>query len=217
MAYPYSGELDFLKGEQRPDEWVGSDDDWISNDSNFNDYVTCSLLPDGLFDRILDQHVGKNTENVGLDLAGGENGQALQDLLTAGFLGRALLTTYKDRRSIATKYLVELGHVEGDLIRPDTWQKIINWKHIYAPKGFALIMHRPLGALQDLNPSTYVGAANLLLNMLRPSGVLFTEVPGALYGSGMSLMCESLQERDDIVDIIMGEDRLLTSALIVKA
>src|SRR6185312_16261507 len=107
MTYPYSAELDFLKGEQRPEEWVGSDDDWLSNDSSFNDYVAYSLLPKGLFARILDKHVGENTENVGLDLAGGENGQALQDLLAAGILGRALLTTYKDRRSIATKYLVE--------------------------------------------------------------------------------------------------------------
>jgi len=216
MTYPYSAELDFLKGEQRPEEWVGSDDDWLSNDSSFNDYVAYSLLPKGLFARILDKHVGENTENVGLDLAGGENGQALQDLLAAGILGRALLTTYKDRRSIATKYLVELGHVEGDLIRPTTWQKIINWKHIYAPHGFALIMHRPLGALQDLNPSTYVGAANLLLNMLRPGGVFFSEIPGALYGSGMTLMCRSLQEREDIADIMVGEDKLLTSALMVK-
>lgn len=217
MAVIDPAKLQFLAAEKRPDDWFESDIEWISNDSSLRDYATYSLLGEGIFDRILERHVGRSPENVGLDLAGGENGQALQDLFAEGILGKALLTTYRDRRSTKTERMVELDHIDGDLIRPETWQKIFDWKHTHAQDGLALIMHRPLGGLQDLKPSTYIGAANLLIDLLRQGGVLFAEVPGALYGPDMAAMCESLDERDDIAKIILGKDKLFTTAVIIKS
>jgi hypothetical protein len=209
--------LNFLLNEQRSADWHQPDNEWMSNDSSFKDYCTYSLLPPGLIEKILQQQLGRQSHNVGMDLAGGENGQALQDLLADGTLNKALLTTYTDRRSSHAKEIAEIDHIAGDLVNPKTWRKIIDWKRTQAPDGLALIMHRPLGALQDLKPSTYVGATNLLLDMMRPGGVLFSEIPGALYGPDMQTMCNALEARSDINELVLGEDKLLTSAVIIKS
>jgi hypothetical protein len=209
--------LKFLSNEQRSDDWHQADDEWISNDSSFKDYCSYSLLPPGLLEKILKQQLGQQSYNVGVDLAGGENGQALQDLLADGALNKALLTTYIDRRSNHTKEIAEIDHIAGDLVSPKTWRKIIDWKRAQAPDGIALIMHRPLGALQDLKPSTYVGGTYLLLDMLRSGGVLFSEIPGALYGPAMQTMCKALEARTDINELVLGEDKLFTSAVIIKS
>jgi hypothetical protein len=87
-------------------------------------------------------------------------------------------------------------------------------------------MHRPVGGLQFLRPCFYRGAAHLLLDMIRPGGVAFFQVPQALDGiihpREFRDLHTSLRERGDIKDIIpsivpTSHGPIVDSAIIVKA
>lgn len=220
--------LAFLKAERQSLYGYGDPSDlahwerpdiWPVNDSPFSAYCDYAMLSDdkGGVPAIVDKQLGQSPDNVGLDLAGGENGIALRDLMNDGIIGKALLTTYKDRRDDITKANKALGHVAGDLASPNTWQQIIDWKNAHTPDGFSLVLHRPVVALQSFRPKTYMAAAHLILDMVRPQGVVFSQVPAALYGRHLKTMGESLLARPDVRTIVTAEtDWDPPSAVIIK-
>jgi hypothetical protein len=198
---------------------------WGTNDSDFEAYCVDLALPDnpeGL-GGIIEAQIGRSASNVGIDLAGGTEGVALRDLLRMGLLGKALVTNYATK---PTEDDPRLDHIEGDLADRDTWTGILDWQQEHASDGLDLVMHRPVGGLQNFSPFVYTSAANLLLDMIKPGGVMFCQVPRSLtQGSGqlgLRIVCRRLAERDDIEEIIPSfvyprhEEMKLDSTIIIK-
>jgi hypothetical protein len=87
-------------------------------------------------------------------------------------------------------------------------------------------MHRPVGGLQNFAPDIYREAAHLLLDMARPGGVVFLQVPTSLTRRGcehnLELVCPNMRARDDIEEpipsFVHGENKkpVLDSVIIVK-
>lgn len=190
---------------------------WGFDDSKFSDYCASfghvtdyeTEFEGKDLKEIIERQIGCDPQNIGLDIAGGTNGTALRDLIAEGAIGTGLVTNLFDLRTDEVRADQSLHHVNGDIVSPGTWRKIIEWKKNYAPEGFAFIMHRPVGALQTYPPAFYVGATYKLLDMLKPAGVLFTQVPDSLIPSsihrenvGLHIVCEAIRARSDIKDIV---------------
>ncbi|HEX5455961.1 MAG TPA: hypothetical protein VFW77_01205 [Candidatus Saccharimonadales bacterium] len=158
-------------------------DEWHVDDSSLEEYSVLAGLPEdfstGLGGMIL-RSIGNGSGNVGIDIAGGTNGAALQQLLKPGTLEKALVTNYTDARSDETKAVVGLDHIEGDLCDRATWEEIDGWIDENAPGGLSLVMHRPAGTLQDLPAPFYAGAFRFLLERTRPGGLHFLQIPEPL-------------------------------------
>lgn len=206
----------FLGAEPvRVGQWlcVNGDANWRVNSSSFNDYSRRADIhghPDGLTDIVFSQ-VGLDPNNVGLDIAAGSSARALRDLLDRGVLGRALATNYQNRRPSKVANDPRLDHITGDITKPSVLEGVASWTHANAPEGLALVMHRPIGALQDLPPRTYKGAAHFLLDLVRPEGIMFTQVPRSLRKRGalgaMRSICASIIERPDVAKVMATPPR----------
>lgn len=195
--------LDHARDDHLSSFWLlwNGDNRWRVNNSTIGDYSRRALIDgrvSGLTDIILDR-LGVSEANVGLDVAAGSSAQALRDLLDSGVLDKALATNYQDRRPRKIRRDPRLDHIKGDLTRQSTWERIVGWQAEFAPEGFDLVMHRPVGGLQDLDPRTYQGAAHALMDMTRPGGMLFTQVPRRMINlSGLlQELCDDLHERPD--------------------
>ncbi len=113
-----------------------------------------------------------------------------------------------------------------NLTLPEVWQEIHEWKEANAQDGFALAMHRPVAALQDLPTRTYSGALHHVLGIVREGGLFMAQIPRQLMLNPNNLfpICESLQERTDIEEIILSappsstpnEDEADSYAVIIK-
>ena len=251
MATEKLTNFDFLNGVNHPagDE-PPSDDWWFTNDSTLADYFQVGTLPDHpegvgsfIFNRI-------GHDNVGIDLAGGTNGVALRGLLRADVIHKGLFTNYQDHRGriherpnglVNNEHNLSqegIDHIEGDIISPDTWQRIIDWQQQNAPDGAGVVLWRPDGALQNLPPSFYHGAAHVVLDMIRPGGVLFTQIPTSLrhdwshrydlsaidqdrgvIAEQLLEVCTSITDREDVDEVIVSEgvSRKGHCALITKS
>lgn len=175
---------------------------WGFNDSAMLDYSRRAHLDANPFRllEIIGERLGQSGRNVGLDIAGGSKATALRELLDSGVLGHAVVTNYQDRRGRKVKRDHRLDHVKGDITRRSTWEEIVERQQERAPEGFKLIMHRPMGALQQLPVDFYRGGLHAALDMLAAGGVLFTQVPDRLDTQPQHLetVCASLAERSDI-------------------
>ncbi len=211
--HPYSAEpdLSFLRSARgayahRARLMTERDNFWNVNNSDIKDYSERArdMGRVGGLTAVIVEQIGREESNAGLDIAAGSNAEALTDLLDAGVLGTALATNYSDRRSKSVRSDARLGHVKGGLTRRKTWNHIIGWKNEHAPDGFALVMHRPVGGLQQLPAETYKGVAHLLLDMLRPEGLMFTQIPRSLTAKRAEYVeiCEGIKARADIDDIV---------------
>jgi len=193
-------------------------DAWKNNNSTFADYCECSGIPNA--EGIIRNQLGRSAVGAALDIAGGSDGAALKDLLGDTVITRGLVTNYYDSRSLVTKATEALTHITGDILQSPTWEQIDTWQTGNTPEGFALIMHRPYGALQNLPASFYLGAVHALLDRLSPDGVLFVQIPQSLqkwYGGDLDSVCWDLRQRDDIDSIRTPVLVLpLSSALIIK-
>jgi len=176
-------------------------DQWDVNDSSFARYAhrvefiypSCTLP-----ELVVQQH---RDGDVGIDIAGGTNGRALRDLLDSGILSRALVTNFEDRRSEEVKADTRLDHIDGSLLLPATWSRIINWQRTNAPAGLGLVLHRPCGGLQGLPTEHYRRAADQLIDMLRPGGLLFAQVPAVIARRSLKEDIMRIQNRPDVARV----------------
>lgn len=205
---PETERLDFLQDAEHPYDRRVRWDKWRINNSGLDDYfspVTLADHPEGVLG-IIEEQIGADEGNAGVDIAGGRNGIALRQLLKMGILEKALVTNYRDRRNPVARMNRRLDHVRGDILAPRTVRRIIEWQERHAPEGLALVLHRPDGALQDISPDFYEGGVHLLLDILRPGGLMFTQIPYSLrrgrYTSSLSPICESVVNRPDVESVI---------------
>jgi hypothetical protein len=194
---------------RRDAESASSDSVWGVNNSDFDSYAYRFGYEPAKLRTLLETYIGKDARNVGIDIAGGADGIALQQLLAEGFLGKALVTNFEDTRVEATKELAALDHLEGNLLERQTWEKIMDWQHRNAPDGFALVMHRPVGGLQNLRPAFYRGAMHLLIDMTKPGGILLLQAPdiGGKYREPyLEAIARSARSRDDIAEFYSTQE-----------
>ncbi len=204
-------DLSFVDGATRDcdDEdflvWAG-DSGWRVNNSGMFDYSRRANIngePSGLAD-VIEERIGYSRENVALDVAAGSDARALRDLMRLGIVGRALATNYKDKRPRSTKRVKGLDHIKGDLIERRPWEEMLAWAARYAPEGFDLVMHRPVGGLQRMNKEFYHGAGHLLLDMVKAGGLLFVQVPRPIADRPAALvdLCQEVRGREDVEGVI---------------
>lgn len=201
-------ELTFLDGAVDPDAAYMSrygDTDWLVNDTPLVSYIEDAALEPDLVQEVA-HRISGNNPSVGLEIAAGANGTALQDMLKCGILGRALMINYEDTRN---REVPDIDQVTGNILTRHVWKQILSWQRGNAPHGFSLVMHRPARALQDLPPSVYAGASGLLLDMLAPGGVLFTQIPSSLActeqgRASLQGMYRSITARGDIERVVVS-------------
>ncbi len=201
-----SHSLDFLQG-------LGSDPDhrapwesWPVNNSGLAEYFDPVKLdghPEGVL-AVIERQIGGIEGNAAVDIAGGTNGVALRELLKLGLIEKALVTNYRNRPNWRARR-AGIDYVRGNLLKPKPWHKIIDWQEEEAPGGLALVMNRPDGGMQELEPRFYEGAANLLLDMIRPGGVMFTQIPHILRNrkaAQLDPICQSIFNRPDVEAVL---------------
>jgi hypothetical protein len=209
MAIAPSAELDFLTyASERylthPPQ--SNTDEWGVNNSDFSNY--CAYAPRHYdYEKIITSRLAGLATRTAIDIAGGVNGRAIQELIDEGLVDQGVVTNMKDRR---VDYGLASGvdHIEGNICLADTWQKIIDWQHEKAPEGFSLVMHRPVGALQELPAEFYAGALRFLLQRIQPGGMLFSQIPAVLSftdNDSKKALCEELFTREDINKIYAPE------------
>jgi hypothetical protein len=201
-----TGSLEFVKTIQPDkDEYYSSmerSDSWYVHNSDLTAYCAEANFPEQLNPkRVIEAQLDAGTDNVGLDIAGGRDGVALGTLLRAGRLSQAIVTNYLDRRSPSTRRNSRLEHIEGDIREPKTWEQIIAKSEEAAPNGLALILHRPLGALQNVPSEAAEQATHLLLDLLRPGGVLYCQIPSSIWNFSdkgvLAGICGNVRSRSD--------------------
>ncbi|HSW99684.1 MAG TPA: hypothetical protein VLH38_01470 [Patescibacteria group bacterium] len=232
MSETFRRDLSFLEGAAESDIPVPrlthlEAGNWRVNNSSIEAYSARAGgmgHPNGLVGLIGEQ-IGAENNNVGLDLAAGSNGEALRNLLDEGLIITGLMTNFEDHRSDAVRGDARLHHIAGNLVLAETWHTLLDWQEEYAPKGFAIVMHRPVGSLQDLPATTYSGAAHLLLDRTRPNGLLFAQVPRPLAQppARFRTLCAGLDTRQDVATIRIismahrgNPDKIDTHAVITK-
>lgn len=210
MGRPSTRErLTFLEGEESvPDRRIRRDR-WRTNNSTLDDYFQEVVLPgypEGVL-AIIERQLSKTKRNIGMDIAGGRNGVVARQLLRMGLLEKALVSNYRDRRNVAARINPHLAHAKGDLTKLKPWERMMSWQTRHAPHGLALVLHRPDGGLQEQSPGFYEGATHLLLDMMQPEAVLFTQIPSSLrqHPDELADMCEGVNSRPDVGFVIQSK------------
>ncbi len=181
-----------------------SSDEWRKNDrgiASYSDYLFDDFFT---LPQLIESQIGYDDRNVGLDLAGGKNGIALQELLDERLLGRGLVTNLHDHRSREAKQRADLDHIEGNLRDKTTWQRVVDWQAVYAPEGFSLVLHRPWGAMQDLPARFYEASLHIVTSLLKPNGLAALQIPSALLfaeAAVVSGLHASLATREDVANV----------------
>jgi hypothetical protein len=186
------------------------DRNWAVNNSTMYDYSRRAYIggsATGLLD-IVNERLDTSEDNVGLDLAAGTYAQALHDLLDSGVLNRALATNYSARLPRRARRQ-DLDYLTGNLTRRDTWQAILGWQGEHAPEGFDLVMHRPVGGLQDLDLDTYKAGARILFDIVKPGGMMFSQVPRHAMNDegGLRELCRSVRSGGQVEDVVTTGER----------
>lgn len=178
------------------------------NGTSFDDYTVAANILEAPFGLqvVVAEAMRGHDENVGLDIAAGSDADALVDLLDDGLLTTGIATNYADERSPKVANDTRLKHISGSLLEDTTWRELLETVEDEAPDGLALVMHRPLGELQYLPPNTYRGAAHFLLDLIRPGGVMYAQVPAQLEINPRDMVdiCTDIRARADVVDVLNG-------------
>jgi len=148
---------------------------WTVDDSSFTSYTELVMFQDGSALSHILARVGKHAVNSALDIAGGSNGRAVRDLIDTGIASSGVYTNMIDNRTLPTRSDVKL--VIGDLISCRTWDEIKSSQQEVSPDGFAIALHRPYGGLQGLSTRQYIKGATKVVDMLRPGGVFYSQIP----------------------------------------
>lgn len=180
---------------------VFGDSRWGVNDSGIRSYGASPYSTRSPFAAKIIAQLEKDPPGAAMDVAGGSNGVALQDLFKVGAIDRGLVTNLQDLRNRRTKRNKKLDHIAGDIILPKTWQKMSDWRQEYASEGLSAILHRPYGALQCLPVQFYEGALSTLLEWMRPGGVGLFQIPDMLPDSDLGRICSDLAGRQDIEEV----------------
>jgi hypothetical protein len=224
--------LSFLCGEQLDyaddDHLRSKGDNWKFTNSSLDQYDLDAGM-DGLLIRVIGSCIGQHSQRAGLEIAAGADGIALQQLLRLGLLEHALMTNYTDMRSTDTQELDSLDQVTGNILDPEVWAQVVAWQKEHAPDGLSYVAHRPGRILQNQSAQFYGGATQLLLDIMRPGSVLFTQIPTSLVDSQegraeLRQLCQVIRSRDDVVAVhifpqhneVVGY-REVGHALIIKA
>jgi hypothetical protein len=180
------------------------DRSWHVNDSGWAENGA-SMRFSGI-DGTLDQIVRKTCTDtdVGMDVAGGTNAVALRELLDSGVIKEAVVTNYEDRRSDEVRADKRLHQITGDLLVQETWNNIVGVQRELAPDGLGLELHRPVNILQSLPPTLYHRRVSQLLDMLRPGGVQFSQVPSSLNRHARRAICNDIRDRKDVAGIFIS-------------
>ncbi len=149
---------------------------WPEDDWPLEDYFKDVTFRDGSLFDVLDKTIGRNPNNIGLDIAGGSNGAALKGLMDRGYIGRGLYTNFLDRRDPALPN-PKAQLITGDLTKVETWRDITKWQQREIPEGFAVGLHRPLLGLQRLPPLAYYALAASAVRVMRSGSVFIIQIP----------------------------------------
>jgi hypothetical protein len=184
---------------------------WGYNDSGITDYNATSFndtFPGAPLNDIIAARVGTSPDNVGMDIMGGSNGVALHDLMAAGVIGQGIVTNEHDEQGPGARENPNLHHVEGDILQRQTWEDMILTQREVVPEGLAVAMWRPIGAIQHQTYEVYQGAAHAVVNMLRPGGVFFAQVPQGTIGDrgpGPREFFRSFAVRGDVERVVRSD------------
>lgn len=224
MPVNYNQKLDFLEGYTimpTTDALAHyeRDDSWPVRDTGFSAYCDRVELANGRsFWDIVREHVGHSDDNVAIDIAGG-SGQALRELMLAGVIGTGIVTNHQDKRTDYERAHDELTHVAGDLRIKETWHDILDISETLAPRGLALVLCQPIGALQREQPSFYEGFAHTCIDMLADGKVAALQVPGGIKASSKAgerqRILKNITDRQDVREVMLPEDIYTISANMV--
>ena len=201
-------------GDEERNSTLG-DSRWGVNNSSLCSYGASPLSRKSPFAERLITQLGSRPTGVVLDIAGGNNGIAVQDLIKKGVARLGLVTNLEDLRNRRATKKRELHHIAGDIILQQTWREIDAWRQEHAPEGLAAVMHRPYGALQCLPAQFYEGGLNTLLDWTMPGGVGLFQIPDILLDDDLSTICQRLRSRQDVANIFCPQAS--KTALIYKA
>jgi len=149
---------------------------WLVDDSHLSRFFDGVKLRNGTPLEVMAQCIGRDPNNVGIDIAGGTNGVAMRDLVATGLVGKGLYTHFlDDRNPRLSNPNVDL--VTGDLATAQPWLSIRDWQQRNAPQGFAVALHAPGLGFEKWAPDTHLTALAMLLPMMQPGAVIFTQVP----------------------------------------
>lgn len=190
-------------------------DRWGINNSSLGDY-SWSIFGEDDQDRLA-EFIGATIgdgDHTAIDIAGGTDGRAMQEMLDLGLVRTGLVTNLLDRRNQEARDFPGLHHVAGDIVLRATWEAIDSWCDEYAPDGVSVILHRPVGGIQHLDPCFYELAAHKLLDMLCPGGVMVAQVPNILApypwlsSPELSRIGEAISTRGDVdAEVKVGDGR----------
>ena len=201
-------------GDEERNSTLG-DSRWGVNNSSLGSYGASPLSRKSPFAERLAAQLETQPQGVVIDIAGGNNGKAVKDLIRTGAVRSGLVTNLEDLRNRRAKRNKNLYHVAGDIIIQQTWREIDAWRQEHAPEGLAAVMHRPYGALQCLPTQFYEGALNTLLDWTMPGGVGLFQIPDMLLDDDLSTICQRLRSRQDVANIFCQQAS--KTALIYKA
>lgn len=193
------------------------DSGWLFDNSSFSDYAGNANFKryDGGLLGIIRRQIGLNKENIGVDIAGGHKGRAISDLIHRGVIGKGMVTNYYNDYPWPI-YSGDVDFISGNILRVGTWKEIIKWQRSKAPDGIDLVLHRPVGGLQDLPTEMYIGATHALLDIMKPGGVMFTQMPRTITGGyrgwghrndkdGARKLRSAIMERDDVGRLVLSK------------
>lgn len=177
---------------------------WAVNDSSFNSYVSMVNFREGSALDCITRNLANMDDNSVLDIAGGSNGVAVSDLIDSGLVNGGVFTNFTDQRN-SSKLREDLDFVPGDLAQDATWNKIKEIQTKRFPIGFSLVLHRPYGGLQDLQPSQYVKFAEYVIDMIRPGGVFYSQIPSSPYqptsNATLNYIFRSIKQISDVDNV----------------
>lgn len=183
---------------------------WPSNNSPIEDYGKAEFhdaIPGANLTDIIVNTIGRSPDNVGMDVMAGSDLVVLQQLLIEGIIGTGIGTDSQDNRAPETASNSDLRFIQGDQLDEATWLAMLHDQQELAPEGLAVALWRPVGAVQYQPPHVYQGAAHAILDMVRPGGMFFSQVPARFIGNrdASRQVLSSLVRRGDVARIITSD------------
>lgn len=177
---------------------------WTVDDSGLDSYAKLVYFEAGSAIDVIKEHMQSLPNSTGIDIAGGSNGIAIRQCVELGIVSQGVFTNHFDVRDATTKES-GLHFIEGDLLVASTWEAIKNTQRQVAPEGFGLALHRPFGALQSQDLSFYSSMASKVIDMLKPRGIFFMQIPSHFLWprskAEIQLLTNSIQSNESVLSV----------------